>query len=120
MRRIVPRPLSNGVTRVGGAPAGSRILRWTLRQDNNAHHHGVVDNRSAHVYLDLSWRPSSSGLVTHVGTFKLNLRELLKTNAIRTEPVGGTGDRVRVRVVMLSPKRFVLQVRSGGPKASLR
>jgi hypothetical protein len=121
MRRTVPKPFANtGITRVERAPAGARVLRWTLRQDNNAHHHGAVDNRKAPVYLDLSWKPGTGGPVTHVGVFKLDLAKLLDIQAIRPEPVGGSDARVRVRVVMLGAERFVLQVRSGGPKASLR
>lgn len=107
------------VTRVHAGIRGVRPITWTLRRDNNAHHHGVVSLSDAPVFLDLSWRPSKDDPETPVGLFRLDLRRLLQGGFIRHEPDGVASGRARVRVVMRTDDTFALQVRTGAPSYPL-
>jgi hypothetical protein len=112
-------PLDAGlVARVERAPASARVLRWTLRRDNNAHHHGVVAWNGGPVVLDLWWRASKGVPESAVGIFLLDLGRLLDGGFVRWEREG-EHDRVRVRVVMRNPDTFALQVRTGAPAHAL-
>lgn len=108
------------VTAVEALPRGIRPLRWTLRRDNHAHHHGVVTWTGGAVYLQLAWRPRKGAPATPVGTFRLDLAALLEAGCVRYEPDGVVGDRVRIRVVMHDDDSFAVQVRSGAPCCLLR
>jgi hypothetical protein len=59
------------------APRGNSTRIWTLRRDNRAHCHGVVDLSESPLHLDLSWRPDSHSDAIHVGVFHLDLHGLL-------------------------------------------
>ena len=93
-------------------PQGVQLLRWTLRRDNRAHHHGVVTWKGGAVYLKLAWRPSKGMAAEPVGLYRLDLRTLLASAYVRYEPDGVVGNRVRVRVVMRADGTFALQVRA--------
>lgn len=82
------------VARLSDSEPPSRT--WTLRDDNHQAHHGVVGGLETPV-IRLQWRSSASAPVQVVGTFRLHLRTLLRERYVRAEPVGGTGDRLRVR-----------------------
>jgi hypothetical protein len=110
-------PLS---TRVGSIPVGANCRTWTLRRDNNAHHHGVVNLIESPLYLDLSWQPDGASPKSHVGVFRLDLAALLAAGFIRTDPVGSSGPRARLRVVLRNDSRFYVQTREGGPSLALQ
>lgn len=88
---------------------------WTLRRDNRAHCHGVVDLSESPLYLDLSWRPDSHGDEINVGLFRLDLHALLAGGYIRPDPVGSCGTRVRLRVTMRNDGRFCIQNKRDEP-----
>ncbi|MFT5683249.1 MAG: hypothetical protein ACI8RZ_004180 [Myxococcota bacterium] len=92
---------------------GRRAYRWTLRQDDNAHHHRVLHTQKSPYLMNLRWRETKDSPVHEVGLFLLDLNGLLATGYIRGEPAGTSGPEVRVRVVMKGPGAFYLQVRAG-------
>jgi hypothetical protein len=69
---------------------------WTLRDDNNQHHHGVVSAAETPA-IRLLWRASSDSPARVVGTYRLHLNELLEAGHVRSDPVEGSGDAVRIR-----------------------
>lgn len=97
-------------------PPGVAHRRWTLRDDNHGHHHGVVRLAECPLYLELHWRKSAQDLSLPVGVFRLNLGELLRGGYIRHEPVGTPSPRVRVRVVREGDGSFYVQARSDVPR----
>jgi len=98
----------------GRAETNTRL--WTLRRDNRAHCHGVVDLSESPLCLDLSWCPDSQSGPTHVGTFRLDLHTLLAGGYIRNDPAGSAGTRLRLRVVMTDDGRFYIQNGCNGPR----
>ena len=105
--------------RVSAVPAGTKRHRWTLREDNHAHHHGRVHLAESPFYLDLSWRPDAAGPIEHVGLFRLDLHGLLRGGFIRYDPVGSKGSEVRLRVVHAGDGLFYGQARATGTRIQL-
>ena len=95
------------------------MRRWTLRADNNSHHHGVVSISESPLYLELSWRETAADPVKRVGTFRLNLPGLLQGGTIRWEPKDSSGPEVRLRIVRGDGGKFYTQVNQDGPRISL-
>lgn len=91
-------------------PPGAHVRKWTLRNDNNSHHHGVVKLKESPLYLEFSWRQSAADPVMWVGVFRLNLPGLLQGGYIRYEPVNSIGPKVRLRVVRAIDGKFYVQV----------
>ena len=50
---------------VDAAPYGARIWRWTLRDDNNSHHHGVLRLSESPLFLELPWRRTAKDPAHH-------------------------------------------------------
>jgi len=106
-------------TKVASVPRGVRPRRWTLRRDNNAHHHGVVDISNSPLYLDLLWRENKAAPANPVGLYRLDLPSLLEAGCIRPERAGTRGPKLRLRIVLKAGHRFFVQVREGSPFARL-
>ncbi len=96
----------------GGASGNAR--RWTLRDDNCQHYHGCVPSRESPVTIRLSWRSDRSSPVHLIGSYRLHLSALLASGYVREEPVGGSGDEIRIRFCRRG-RYFYLQVRNGDP-----
>lgn len=103
------------VERIALVPSGVRVRTWTLRDDNQQHHHGVVAVRESPLYLRLRWRRSATRPVYDVGTFRLHLRALLAEDYIRPEEADGDDERVRVRFFRADDRRICIQWRGGMP-----
>jgi len=104
---------------VESVPPGERFRRWTLREDNQAHHHVVVSLSESPLYLQLSWRATKNSPPALVGKFKLDLQGLLAGEYIREEPVGSSAKDVRVRIVRAPDGLFFVQAKQDGPKLPL-
>lgn len=104
---------------VAETPRGARVRRWTLREDNQAHFHGVVHLTESPLYLELSWRPNVVGQVKCVGLFRLDLHGLLKRGYIRHDPVDSDGSELRLRTVRAADGLFYIQARHDGPRLQL-
>lgn len=98
---------------------GARIRRWTLRDDNNSHHHGVVRLSESPFYLELSWRRTAIDPAQRVGTFRLNLPDLLRGGYIRPDPADSLGTDVRLRIVRSDDGSFYVQANHDGPRVLL-
>lgn len=96
-------------------PSGVKIKKWTLREDNHSHYHGVVSLADSPIYLELSWRRTAESPVHRVGLFRLNLPGLLQGGFVRYEPADSSGPEVRLRIVRAEGQFFV-QVRPDGPR----
>jgi hypothetical protein len=101
------------------APPGVRPHKWVLRDDNNSHHHGVVNINKVPYYLDLSWRKTAKDQKKQVGLFKLNLPNLLQGDFIRHDPKDSFGPNVRLRIVRTNDGKFFIQVNHDGPRILL-
>jgi hypothetical protein len=104
---------------VAETPRGARVRRWTLREDNQAHFHGVVHLTESPLYLELSWRRNVVGQVKCVGLFRLDLHGLLKRGYIRHDPVDSDGSELRLRTVRAADGLFYIQARHDGPRLRL-
>ena len=92
------------------------MRRWTLLNDNNSHHHGVVNIPDSPLYLELSWRETAKDPVERVGTFKLILLGLLQGGFIRWEPKDSSRPEVRLRIVRAWDGKYYVQVNQEGPR----
>ena len=104
---------------VYAVPHGSRIRRWTLRDDNGSHHHGVVRLSESPLYLELSWRRNTTDPVQRVGTFRLNLANLLGGGYIRRDPAASSETDVRLRIVREDDGSFYVWANQRGPRIVL-
>lgn len=73
------------VQRVDSAPAGARVRRWVIRDDNQQHHHGAVPLEEEPAYVELLWKGTARGREQLVGVFRLDLARLLKDGYVRRE-----------------------------------
>lgn len=100
-------------------PRGAAHRRWTLRADNQAHHHGIVRLSESPLFLELHWRPTAVDAVRPVGVFRLDLNGLLRGGYIRYEPVGSHGSDVRVRIVRDDDGSFYVETKQDEPRLLL-
>jgi hypothetical protein len=63
--------------RLASVPA-EKPRRWTLREDNHSHHHGVVNLSESPLFLELWCRESLTDAPHLVGIFQLDLNGLLE------------------------------------------
>jgi hypothetical protein len=103
----------------GPPPPGSHVRNWTLRNDNHGHHHGVVSLSESPLYLHLSWRRTAANAPHRVGTFRLNLSQLLQGGYVRADPADSSGTDVRLRIVRADDGRFYVQANDDGPRRLL-
>ena len=102
-------------TRVSSIPSDVSLRRWTLRDDNHCHHHGVVRLSESPLYLDLFWRSTKGSVVHPVGLFKLDLHDLLAGSYIRHDRFGTDNNTLRLRIVRDTGGNFFIQIRQGEP-----
>ena len=105
---------------VEDAPWGASVRRWTLRDDNHCHYHGVVSVVDSPLYLELSWRRTASSPVHRVGTFRLDLYNLLDDGYVRPEPADSSGPEIRLRIVHANDGQFYIQVNQDGPRLLMK
>jgi hypothetical protein len=108
----------DGLSQVDRVPPGAKVRRWTLREDNDAHYHGIVNLSESPLFIELWHRESAVEDPVPVGTFRLDLKKLLDRGFIRRES-GGRAGSVRLRIVRASDGVFYVQVNSKGPRARL-
>jgi hypothetical protein len=111
------KPMSNlnACMEIQALPPGVPVRRWTLRNDNNSHHHGSVRLSESPLYLDLSWRPTAADRPQPVGTFRLDLVALHGAGCIRSESPGC----LRLRIVRTEDGCFYVQAKRDGPRELL-
>lgn len=102
------------------APIGAKIKQWTLRVDNNSHHHGVVRIDESPLYLELSYRLTATSPVKRVGLFRLNLPGLLRDGYIRFEPANASGPELRLRIIRSVDGVFFIQVNQKSPSLQMK
>jgi hypothetical protein len=94
--------------------AQNAMRDWTLRADNQNHHHGVVRLSESPLTLALSWKRTIADKSQAVGTFRLDLPGLLAGGYLRRE--GGSEDAVRLRIVRTDEGSFWIECRNGAPR----
>lgn len=115
-------PLSNDashmtspVEHVDTFPAGVKVARWVIRDDNNQHYHGVVRLSETPLFMELRWKPTRDGAEQLVGRYRLRLPELLAGDFVRFEHEGVAGDTVRLRFYRDSDGTVLIQARQDRP-----
>ena len=68
---------------------------WNGRDDNHWHHHGIISLNEDPLYLKLSWRRRIADKSVYIGTYKLNLYNLLQEGYVRRE--GNSDHKLRLR-----------------------
>lgn len=104
---------------VESAPYGARVRKWTGRDDNLRHHHGVVKLSESPLYLELFWRSTANSPIHRVGFFRLNLLLLLLDNYVRKDPIDSPGSEVRLRIVHSEDEDFYIQASSDKPRLQM-
>ena len=97
-------------------PSGAARRSWTLRADNQGHHHGRIPLSEQPLYLDLKWRATAADEVKQVGVFRLDLVGLLRDGYIRQEASGASTSDVRLRIVRADEGSFYVQANQQGPR----
>jgi hypothetical protein len=113
MRNTAP-PSDELVRRVESTPAGAKLRRFTLRDDNAQHYHRKMLIIQSPVYVELAWRATAKSQVHSLGVFRLDLRSLLSAGYIRPERPN-LGDEVRVRFYRATNGIIYLQSKQGSP-----
>jgi hypothetical protein len=72
--------------RVAETPLGIKPRRWTIRDDNNQHHHGKFTVTDEPLYIRLLWRADGTSQVEEIGLYRLDLKNLLAEGFVRPEP----------------------------------
>ena len=112
------RPMRNAVLCEPIAPPSADVQwqrRWTLREDNHAHHHCRVRVSESPLYLCLSSRRSKAAPKLHVGWFRLDLAGLLRAGYVRHDPIDLNGSDLRLRIVH-ADDGFYVQWRRDQPR----
>lgn len=84
---------------------------WTGNEDDAGEHHGAIDANEAPCYVALYWQSRRAGKTVHVGTYKLNLRQLAKAGFAREE----SKKKIRLRFVRDETGTVSIQINSSGP-----
>lgn len=101
--------------RVETFPDKSVPARWTIRDDNRQHYHGIVSLSNTPFYIELRWKPTSDGPEQLVGRYRLRLPELLAGDFIRFEHEGVARDSVRLRFYRGADGVIFIQARTDRP-----
>ena len=96
------------VTRTTHGPVAHE---WTANEDDAGHHHGLLDFSAAPTYSALYWQSKRRGRTLHLGTYKLNLRELVKAGYAQEK----TGRKVRLRVPFERCSPATISLRRASP-----
>ncbi len=102
-------PLSSNSLLVARTTHGPMERDWTGNADDRDDHHGLIDLNEAPCYLALHWK--RAGRTVHVGSYKLNLRRLVKAGFVREE-----GRRGRLRFVRGNNGVVSIQLNEESPK----
>ncbi len=92
--------------------AGPISREWTGNGDDREDHHGLIDLNEVPCYLALYWK--RSGRTLHVGSYKLNLRRLVKAGLTRQE-----GKSARLRFVRDENAIVSIQAKGDAPKLEI-
>lgn len=103
-------PLREHSTLVSRTTFGPVKHEWTGNDDDAGHHHGVIDLNEVPCYLALYWNSKRAGRTVHVGTYKLNLRQLIKAGFARAE-----GKKARLRFVRKEDGIVMIQLNDSAP-----
>jgi ribosomal protein L15E len=88
---------------------------WTLRDDEDQHHHGKIRINEAHEYIELRWKAKADSQVYSLGLYQLNLRGLLSAGYIRLEKPH-VENEVRIRFYRARDGIVYLQTRLDAPR----
>jgi hypothetical protein len=100
-------------------PSGVNSRKWTLRNDNQSHYHGVVSIEETPLYIDFSWRQTADDPIMYIGLFCLDLPGLLQGGFIRWEPANSPGSMLRLRIIRDNDGKFYIQVNSKSPRLQM-
>ena len=85
---------------------------WTANNDDEGHHHGLLDANEVPCVIALYWQSKRAGRAVHVGTFRVRLRQLAKAGYAVMKP----GNKVRLRFVRDDHGVINIQVNDGSPE----
>lgn len=84
---------------------------WTANEADAGEHHGAIDANEVPCYLALYWHSRRAGRTVHVGTYRLNLRQLAKAGFAREEGK----KKIRLRFVREVEGTVCIQINAPGP-----
>ncbi len=92
-----------------------RYRRWTGNDDFEHHYHIAIPSTQKTLYLNLSWKRTSSSNPEFIGIFRLNMENLLSEGYIRKDG----NDKVRLRICHGSDNVLYVQTKSGKPALAI-
>ena len=107
--------MNSPAEQVDAFPAGAKVARGVIRDDNHQHHHGIVSLSESPLFIELRWKPTRGGDEQLIGRYRLRLPELLAGDFVRFEREGEVGDGVRLRFYRESDGAVLIQSRKDRP-----
>jgi len=103
------------VSRVEQASFLQKHRHWTGNDEIDHHYHIAVPLTQDPLYLNLFWKRGRDESAAFVGTFRLNIGELLSEGYIRQDGK----DKVRLRICHCRDDLLYIQTKSGKPALAI-
>jgi hypothetical protein len=104
-------PLSADAALITRTTSGPDVHEWTGNDDDQGQHHGLLSANEVPCYIALYWQSRKAGRTVHVGTYRANLRQLVKRGLARQEGKS----KIRLRFVRKDDGIIVIQLNESAP-----
>lgn len=104
-------PLASDASLISRTTSGTDVHEWTGNDDDQGQHHGLLNANEVPCYIALYWQSRKAGRTVHVGTYRMNLRLLVKQGLARQEGKS----RIRLRFVRQDDGIIVIQLNESAP-----
>jgi hypothetical protein len=104
-------PLPSDASLISRTTSGTEVHEWTGNDDDQGQHHGLLNANEVPCYIALYWQSRKAGRTVHVGTYRANLRQLVKRGLARYEGKS----KVRLRFVRQEDSTIVIQLNESAP-----
>ena len=108
-------PLPSDASLISRTNSGTDVHEWTGNDDDQGQHHGLLNANEVPCYIALYWQSRRAGRTVHVGTYKANLRQLVKRGLARNEGKS----KVRLRFVRQDDGIIVIQLNESAPSLAV-
>jgi hypothetical protein len=104
-------PLAADASLISRTTSGIDVHEWTGNDDDQGQHHGLLNANEVPCYIALYWQSRKAGRTVHVGTYRMNLRLLVKHGLARQEGKS----KIRLRFLRQDDGIIVIQLNESAP-----
>jgi hypothetical protein len=104
-------PIASDASLISRSTSGTDVHEWTGNDDDQGQHHGLLNANEVPCYIALYWQSRKAGRTVHVGTYRMNLRLLVKEGLARQEGKS----KIRLRFVRRDDGTIVIQLNESAP-----